>query len=48
MSNPTKLQVRQWLQERQVQRTAPPSPEEIRRVLGWDLVQAERAKGSVK
>lgn len=42
MSSPDKQQVRQWLQERQVQRTAPPSPEEIRRQLGWFLVPAPK------
>lgn len=34
---PSKEDIRKWLQERQNQRTAPPSPEEIRRQLGWGL-----------
>lgn len=31
---PTKEQVRKWIQERQKQRTPPPTPDEIRRQLG--------------
>lgn len=42
-SSPDKEVVRNWLQQRQVQSGPPPSPEEIRRQLGWDLVEAERA-----
>lgn len=39
---PTKEQVRKWMQDRQAQRTAPPSPEEIRRQLGWGMVQGQK------
>lgn len=35
---PTKEQIRKWMQERQAQRTAPPSPEQIRRELGWHML----------
>jgi hypothetical protein len=31
---PTKEQVRKFMQERQKQKTPPPTPEEIRRMLG--------------
>lgn len=31
---PTKEAVRKWMQERQKQRTPPPTPDEIRRQLG--------------
>jgi len=41
-SKPSKEQVRQWTQQRQVLRTPPPSPEEVRRELGWVLIQAEQ------
>lgn len=34
---PTKEQVRKWMQERRQQHTPPPTPEEIRRQLGWQL-----------
>lgn len=34
---PTKEQVRKWMQDRQAQRSAPPSPDQIRRELGWNL-----------
>lgn len=35
---PSKEAVRKWMQDRQAQRTAPPSIEEIRRQLGWGLI----------
>jgi hypothetical protein len=41
-SKPSNQQVRSWMQQRQVDRTPPPAPEEIRRQLGWGLVEAER------
>lgn len=43
-SKPTNEQVRNWLQQRQADRLPPPSPDEIRRQLGWHLVEAEREK----
>lgn len=32
---PTPQQVRDWLKSRTVAKTPPPTPEEIRRQLGW-------------
>lgn len=40
-SKPSQQQEREWMQKRQAERTPPPSPEQIRRQLGWDLVAAE-------
>jgi hypothetical protein len=40
--NPSHQQVRSWMQQRQVDRTPPPAPEQIRRELGWGLLEAER------
>jgi hypothetical protein len=34
---PTKEQVRFWLNEQIKRRKPPPTPEEIRRQLGWEL-----------
>jgi hypothetical protein len=39
---PSNLQVRQWMHQRQADRSPPPSLEEIRRQLGWGLAEAER------
>ena len=39
MSTPTKEQTRKWLLNRSVAKTPPPSPEQIRKELGWDLVK---------
>jgi hypothetical protein len=36
-TKPTPAEVRQWMQQRQVERTPPPTPEEIRRQLSWHL-----------
>lgn len=36
-THPTPAQVREWMQQRQVERTAPPTPEQIRRELGWTM-----------
>ena len=41
-SKPSNQQVRDWLQHRQTLRTPPPPPEEVRRQLGWVLIQAEQ------
>lgn len=41
-SKPTVAQVRSWMQQRQVDRSPPPSLEEVGRQLGWELVAAER------
>jgi hypothetical protein len=42
MSQPTKEQIRHWSQERIKQSAPPPDPKQIRRELGWDLIEAER------
>lgn len=42
-TKPTPQAVRTWMQQRQMDRTPPPSPEEVRRQLGWEMVEAERA-----
>jgi hypothetical protein len=34
---PNKEMVRQWMQQRQQEKTAPPTPAEVRRQLGWNL-----------
>jgi hypothetical protein len=39
---PNKEQVRAFMQQRQKEKSPPPSPEEIRRMLGWGLVEAQR------
>lgn len=41
-SKPTKEQVREYMEQRQVAHKPPPSRDEIRRQLGWDLIAAER------
>lgn len=41
-SKPSHQQVRDWMQLRQVLRTPPPPPEQVRRELGWVLIQAEQ------
>ncbi len=38
VSRPTPLQVRQWMQQRQADKVPPPSPAEVRRALGWGLI----------
>lgn len=42
-TKPSNQVVRSWMQQRQVDRTPPPAPEQIRRELGWQMVEAERA-----
>lgn len=41
-TRPQKEEVRQYMARRQEESEPPPSPEEIRRQLGWGLVEAER------
>lgn len=43
MTRPSNEQVRSWMQQRQMDRTPPPEPEQVRRELGWHMVEAERA-----
>lgn len=35
---PTKQQVREWMQQRQAEKHVPPTPEEVRRQLGWGML----------
>ncbi len=48
MGKPTKEQVREWSKERQKDHKPPPDPKQIRKELGWDLIQAERNKQRCK
>ena len=41
-ARPTKEQVREYMERRQVAHKPPPSRDEIRRQLGWDLVEMAR------
>lgn len=41
---PSKEQVRQYLGQRLAQHAPPPSQDEIRRQLGWELIAASRAE----
>lgn len=41
-SKPTNEEVRSWMQKRQAEQVPPPAPDEVRRQLGWHLVEAER------
>lgn len=41
---PTKEQVRHYMYVRQTEKLPPPSTEEIRRRLGWDLIRDSRVK----
>jgi hypothetical protein len=43
-THPSKEQVRDWLRLRRTLAypAPPPSPEQIRRELGWDLIRAEQ------
>ena len=38
VSRPTQQQVRDYMTQRQRDKTPPPSPDEIRRQLGWGLM----------
>lgn len=42
MHQPTKERVRAWLDDQVTQHKPPPDPKQIRRELGWDLIEAER------
>ena len=41
---PTKEQVREYMARRHAQHHPPQTQEEIRRQLGWDLIEMERQK----
>lgn len=42
IKSPSKEQVRQYMTQRVAQHSPPPSQEEIRRQLGWELIDASR------
>lgn len=42
LKQPTKEQVRQYMEQRQSAQSPPPPIEEIRRQLGWGLVETAR------
>jgi hypothetical protein len=41
-AKPTKEAVREYMERRQAAHTPPPSRDEIRRQLGWDLIEMAR------
>lgn len=41
-TKPTPQQVRQWMQQRQVERKPVPTPEQIRTELGWWMLANNR------
>lgn len=43
-NHPAKQAVHDWMARRQRERTPPPSPEEVRRQLGWHLLPNNRTK----
>ncbi len=43
MSKPTKEDVRHYLEKRVKEHKPPPDPKQIRRELGWDLIEAHRS-----
>jgi len=43
-AQPSKEQVRHWMEQRQSEHKPPPDPKQIRRELGWDMIDAERNK----
>lgn len=44
VTHPTPAQVRQWMQQRQVERKPLPTPEQIRTELGWHLLNNKAAE----
>lgn len=40
--NPTKEEVRAWLQKEIANHQPPPTPERVREMLGWKIIEAER------
>jgi hypothetical protein len=41
-SKPSNQQVRNWMHQRQADRSPPPSPERIKEELGWRMIEDER------
>lgn len=46
MPQPTKEEIRKWQQDRVKARKPPPDPKQIKRELGWSLLDAERKQRS--
>lgn len=46
-NHPTKHQVREYMQRRASDPKPPPSPEEVRRQLGWGMLMPEELKLSL-
>lgn len=44
MPQPSKEQVREWLVNEVKRHRPPPTPAEVRRALGWELIEAAREK----
>lgn len=44
LKQPTKGKIREWMQQRQVDRKELPDMEQIRRELGWKLIRSVRAE----
>lgn len=42
-THPTPAQVRAWMQQRQAERAPVPTPAEVRRQLGWNLITVDKA-----
>jgi hypothetical protein len=43
VTHPTPAQVREWMQQRQAERTPLPTPDQIRQQLGWHLLSNKSA-----
>jgi hypothetical protein len=43
VTHPSPQQVREWMKQRQAENTPPPTPEVIRRELGWQLVRDNKS-----
>lgn len=43
-THPSKESVRNWANTRRAEKTPLPSPEEIRRQLGWDMVRQKNSQ----
>lgn len=47
-TKPSKEQVREHMERRTHEESPPPTPEEIRRELGWELIKDDRFPGGVR
>lgn len=46
VAKPSKEQVRNWMQQRQVERKPVPTPEQIRQELGWWMLANNRVQSA--